>query len=327
MVKTGRGAPAAPAFASARVSSSTVESGVTSATTTTLCSLRLSASCVGTPAITAGRRFGAFALAFAVALGLLFAATETFGGASGVFASAGTCFFTGCRGLIVWTGVGAADELGPRPRTRKPPRPRTSAPRPTSAGTRSRKFTRVLSAAKAIPFTRARGKKRGRGFRALCVWSMRPSGLAAARLDVGAGAGLVVLDGPGDCVDDAVRGRVRDRDLDVLDPGVVRTLQLRQRHAGVPGRVVSVVRLHPGHGRADVRLRRRVVGPLAEAEVRGNRNREQDSQNDDHDEKLDEGETLVSLHRRDPVRKPCEHVVILLGGCVGWLALVIGRPS
>src|SRR4029450_2809069 len=79
-------------------------------------------------------------------------------------------------------------------------------------------------------------KERGRGL-------PRPLGassdglLAVARLDVGSGAGLVVEDRARGRVDDAVGRRVGDRDLDVLDPGVVRALQLGQRHARVAGGV------------------------------------------------------------------------------------------
>src|SRR4051794_4910958 len=89
--------------------------------------------------MTAGRRFVAFDLS---------AASLSFGGASAALARA--VLRTGCSGLITCAVV--VDDEEPCPRKRKPPAPRTSTPRPTSAGTRSREFTHLLSAAKAIPF-------------------------------------------------------------------------------------------------------------------------------------------------------------------------------
>src|SRR5436190_10622156 len=58
-----------------------------------------------------------------------------------------------------------------------------------------------------------------------------PVWLAAAGLDIARRAGLVVRRGAGDGVPDAVAAERRDRDLDVLDPGVIRLLELGQRHA------------------------------------------------------------------------------------------------
>src|SRR5207253_8601153 len=66
-------------------------------------------------------------------------------------------------------------------------------------------------------------------------------------------------------VADAVERRVGARDLDVLDSGVVRLLQLGERHARVAGGVVGVERLHARDGCADVRLRSGLVRPRAEA--------------------------------------------------------------
>src|ERR687886_801554 len=135
---------------------------------------------------------------------------------------------------------------------------------------RYREFTFRLSASGPAPFTsRAREKlfnEKGRG-------RPRPSlnrevgcCSTATRLDVARGAGLVVPDIRGRVrVDDAVAAGGRDRDLDVLDPGVVRPLQLRERDADVAGRMVGVVRLHAGNGGADVRLRSRLLGAAAEA--------------------------------------------------------------
>src|SRR6266566_4111551 len=120
-----------------------------------------------------------------------------------------------------------------------------------------------------------------------------PMLLAGAGDDVARGADLVVGHGARDGVLDAVRRRVGALDLDVLDALVVRGLQDRQRDALVAGGVVGVERLHARHGRAHVRLRRGHVRPRAEAEVRGDGDREQDAEDDDHDEELDEREALL----------------------------------
>jgi hypothetical protein len=64
--------------------------------------------------------------------------------------------------------------------------------------------------------------------------------------------------------------------------------------------VVGVERLHAGDGSADVGLRSRLVGPGAEAQVRGDRDRKQDPENDDHDEKLDQRETAIVARQAVP---------------------------
>src|SRR5207342_2589809 len=97
--------------------------------------------------------------------------------------------------------------------------------------------------------------------------------LAGAGLDVARRAGLEVRDTPGNRVLDAVSADSRRPDRDVLDPGVVAGLELREVHAGVARAVVDVVRLHAGDRPADVRLRRRGVGPVAKRQVRGDRDR------------------------------------------------------
>src|SRR6266581_4548044 len=74
--------------------------------------------------------------------------------------------------------------------------------------------------------------------------------------------------------------------------------------------MVGVERLHPRHGRADVRLRGGNVRTNSEAQVRRDGDREQDPEDDDDDEKLDQGEAgLVagqavaqSLHLGTPFR-------------------------
>src|SRR5919202_4624271 len=158
---------------------------------------------------------------------------------------------------------------------------------------------------KPLPLTRTGEKKRAR-FPA--PFSDRDGVLlAAAGLDVARRARLVVRRGARRGVPDAVAARRGNRDLDVLDAGVVRLLELRERHADVARRMVGVVRLHARNRGADVRLRSGLVRPRAEAQIRGNRDRKQDSQNDDHDQKLDQRETFLTPRLADPVLKPCEH--------------------
>src|SRR5439155_3411873 len=103
--------------------------------------------------------------------------------------------------------------------------------------------------------------------RALRVLTRTPADSAVTGLDVARGAGLVVLNRARNRVADAVPSDRGNRDLDVLDPGVVGRLQLRQGHARVAGGVVGVERLHARNGSADVRLRGGLVRPRAEAEV------------------------------------------------------------
>src|SRR4051812_40552097 len=164
------------------------------------------------------------------------------------------------------------------------------AAKPAAARTRTwgLRLTVFLSAVQAGRLT---GNTKGAVSRALR--QAVKSGLAAADLDVGSRAGLVVEDRARRGVDDAVRRRVGDRDLDVLDPGVVRALQLGQRGARVTAGVVGVERLHARHSSTNVGLRGGLVGPRAEAEVRGDRDRKQDPEDDDDDEQLDQGEALL----------------------------------
>src|SRR6266516_8010434 len=100
--------------------------------------------------------------------------------------------------------------------------------------------------------------------------------LAGAGDDVAGRSDLVVGDGAGEGVLDAVGGRVRALDLDVLDALVVRSLKNRERDALVPGGMVGVERLHAGNGRAHVGLRCGDVRAQTEAEVRRDGDREQD---------------------------------------------------
>src|SRR4051794_5344308 len=141
------------------------------------------------------------------------------------------------------------------------------AAKPAAARTRTwgLRLTVFLSAVQAGRLT---GKYEGRGLPRPSRQAVK-SGLAAADLDVGSRAGLVVEDRRRRRVHDAVRRRVGDRDLDVLDPGVVRALKLRQRRARVARGVVGVERLHSRHCSADVGLRSGLVRPGAEAQVRG----------------------------------------------------------
>src|SRR6266487_1075327 len=133
--------------------------------------------------------------------------------------------------------------------------------------------------------------------------------LAGAELDVAGRTRLVVGDRARGRIEDAVAAERRDLDRDVLDPGVVRELQLRQVRTHVTGRVVGVERLDARHGGADVGLRGRLVGPAAEAEVRGDRNCQQDPDDDDDHEELDQGETL--LVSREATPKTSKHALLL----------------
>src|SRR4051794_2868848 len=130
---------------------------------------------------------------------------------------------------------------------------------------------------------------------------------AGARGDVGGRAGLLVDRGT-DCRLDAVRRRRRGLDDDVLDAGVVRSLQHGRRRARV-GAMVGVERLHAGDSGANVGLRGRVVRTILELEVRRDRNREQDPDDDDDDQELDEREALVTL---EPHPQRIQHFLVLL---------------
>src|SRR3954465_5302636 len=179
------------------------------------------------------------------------------------------------------------------------PPPRASmAAKPAAARTRTwgLRLTLFLSAIHAAGLT---VKYEGRG---LPRPSCQPvaAALAAAGIDGSRRSRLVVEDRRRLGVDDAVRRRVRDGDLDVLDPGVVRGLQLDRGRARVAGGVVGVVRLHARHRCTNVGLRGGLVGPRAEAEVRGDRDRKQDPEDDDHDEQLDQGETVLLARKAVP---------------------------
>src|SRR5438046_1917950 len=241
------------------------------------------------PSITAGVRFG-FGFGFGAAFGL--AARVFFCAGLACFA-AGWCL-TGCSGLISLTA--ALGELWPRPGSMTPPPAASTATSPAAAKIRTRSVTFLLSARAGHVLTQRERARFPAPFR-------KPlSGvLAGARLDVTRRAGLVVEDRAGDGVLDAVQRRVRDRDLHVLDAGVIRLLQLRQGHARVARGVVGVERLHAGDGCADVCLRRGLVRPRAEAEVRRDRDCKQDPEDDDHDQELDQGETLIAA---ESVHKP-----------------------
>src|SRR5437867_2086930 len=114
--------------------------------------------------------------------------------------------------------------------------------------------------------------------------------------DVGAGA-VLVPDFAAHSALDAVGhgGRRHDGQLRGDDRRVIR-LQQRDRHARITGgvggtRVVGVVGLDSRDRGANVGLGGRVVRTIAEAQVRGDRDREQDAEDDDDNEKFDEGET------------------------------------
>src|SRR5580765_4043206 len=132
--------------------------------------------------------------------------------------------------------------------------------------------------------------------RALRTSAVAPVLGAGVGDDVGAWAVLV----PGLAADGAVhavgdRGRRLDVQLRGDDRRVVR-LQERDRHACVACRVagagvVGIEGLDCRERGANVGLGGRVVRTIPEAQVRGDRDREQDAQNDDDNEKFDEGET------------------------------------
>src|SRR5438876_12263951 len=90
-----------------------------------------------------------------------------------------------------------------------------------------------------MPMTRMSETGKGEG-RGLPRPSPAPLVLAGAGDDVARRSDLVVGDGAGDGVLDAVGGRVRALDRDVLDALVVRGLEDRERDALVAGGVVGV---------------------------------------------------------------------------------------
>src|SRR4029453_19478491 len=113
--------------------------------------------------------------------------------------------------------------------------------------------------------------------------------------DVAAGATLVVVDAGRLRVLDAVPGAGGVHlDGDVLDAGVVGKLQLGQVGHDVVGlRVIGRVGLDARDRGADVGLGGRLVRARPEAQVRGNRDGKEDSQNDDDNEKLDQRKAFL----------------------------------
>src|ERR671923_1186952 len=133
--------------------------------------------------------------------------------------------------------------------------------------------------------------------------------LAVRVLEVGSRAVLPPGLAAHRALDTVGRGR-RGRDRDVLDPLVVVRLQERRRGARVRV-VVREERLYRRDRRTYIRLRGRVVRPIAELHVRRHRNREQDADDDDHDEELDQRETAFTRASRDPGAQIGQHVFLL----------------
>src|SRR6266540_2244757 len=90
------------------------------------------------------------------------------------------------------------------------------------------------------------------------------------------------------------------------DVPVVRGLEDRGREGRVRV-VVGVERLHTRDGGANVRLCGGLLGASPEAEIRRDRDCEQDPDDDDHDKELDEGEAPLTLLLRDPLAEPLNH--------------------
>src|SRR3984893_18599432 len=205
------------------------------------------------------------------------------------------CFFTpGPKGwcLIAWV----AAVVVPRwPSTVIPPPMSTAARSPSRAayrtGGESVKVTESLSAAK-----RGDLKEEGRGVPRPSIPHFQLLLRAESGDDVRARAGLVPGLGAGGAVDAVGQGgRGLDVQLRRHDCRVVR-LQQRDRHPRIAGgvggaEVVGVVGLDSRDRSANVGLGGRVVRTIPEAQIRGDRDREQDAENDDDNEKLDEGET------------------------------------
>src|SRR5256714_1459732 len=113
----------------------------------------------------------------------------------------------------------------------------------------------VLLSAVGCDFLTDPSKKRARFPAPLSDFGIGSSCLAAARDDVAAGAALVVEHADRLGVLDAVAGAVGGLDRDVLDAGVIRGLELRERRSDVAGlRVVGRERLDARNRRADVGL-------------------------------------------------------------------------
>src|SRR6185295_14699575 len=71
----------------------------------------------------------------------------------------------------------------------------------------------------------------------------------------------------------------------------------------------GVERLHTRDRRAHVCLRSRHFSAAPEGKVRRDGDREQDADDDDHNEKLDEGEAPLAILLRDPLAEPLNHLV------------------
>src|SRR5438552_116310 len=214
----------------------------------------------------------------------------------GAGAALGVVAAPGPKGwCLMMCGV-ARDELELPPMNFRPPAARTANSRPQIAAIRT--GGESVSVTSFLLATRSRDLKctKGAVARALrvrwCYLELR----AGAADDVGAGAGLVP-DLAADRALHAVGDRVCGLDEQLgRDDGRVVRLQQGNGHARIAcGRaragVVGDVRLDGRDRCSNVRLCGGVVRAVAEAQVRRNRDREQDAQDDDDNEKFDEGET------------------------------------
>src|SRR5947208_8106327 len=166
---------------------------------------------------------------------------------------------------------------------------------------------RHFALGRAIPPTK-RGPCKRASLSASATLSPQPlakSSLAGAGVDIRRGAVLLVGVLAHGALDAVLGARLAD-DLDVLDALVVRSLEDCGRQVGVRV-VVGVEGLHTGDRRANVGLSGRLLGAAPEAEVRGDRDCEQDPDDDDHDQKLDQGETTLVVLLRDPLAEPLDH--------------------
>src|SRR5947209_10704543 len=288
--------PARAAFAPAEASASEIWStracGSKSDTTTS--------SCLRSAAATSGGRPGRSTTGLAVTVfGVAFCFTRATAGRRGAFARSGACapgFRMGWRGLVVARLAWGAPAEG-RPMVNMKTASPSAATPPRAATTRIWELivsvTWVLSASRGW-------NERGRGRPRPLEPNPGAIGLADARGDRPVGAALEVGDRGRIRVLDAVARVVGTNDLHVLDALVVGLLELRERHARVAGGVVGVEGLHAGDGGADVGLRGRVVGPIPEAQVGGDRDCEQDPEDDDDDEQLDQGEAALVTREAFP---------------------------
>src|SRR4051794_11558463 len=130
----------------------------------------------------------------------------------------------------------------------------------------------------------------------------RPSGLLRTESSGSAGgaaddlrrrAGLLERVAALGRADAVARAGALDNEV-VLQTGVVARLELREVHRRGVVAVVRVVRLDGRHRRADVRLSSRALSAILEAEVRRDRDRQQDAEDHDDDQELDEREALVA---------------------------------